>query len=527
MIKNTLVIAFLALFIGSHAQTPNFSEHVAPIIYNNCSSCHHEGGIGPFSLMSYDDAVLHSTSIAYEVEHRTMPPWPADTIDVGFVHERDLTDAQIETIVNWVAGNTLVGDESLAPKVPVFSSNSVLSQYDLQVNAPHYRSKAVHNDDYVCFTIPTSLATDQWIEAIEVVPGNPEIVHHCLVFIDADTSYSADTTSGQCSGPTESEILVGQYVPGSSPVIFPNDGKTKFGVKLQAGAQLILAMHYPKGSEGMLDSTKVNIHFYDDPVGVRSVRAEPIINSQEFCIDSGAVHTEGAQFPYEWMVDFGIELPKYSVLAFFPHMHLLGEEISTWAITPTNDTIDLGSVSHWDYEWQGFYVYKKLKIIPAGSKIYGKATYHNTEEKYLHHSDPNEEIHVKEVCEGPNTTDEMFLIYYQFLDYVDGDEDLNIDSILSNSTLFAEDTVSARSVTVPNLNISPNPLKKSQNLKIGLPHAGNFSIDISDLNGQVIYREKITGTARTHTLNATFSAGVYLISLRNKTELFTTKLVVR
>ncbi|MFT6747974.1 MAG: hypothetical protein ACJAZ2_002332, partial [Glaciecola sp.] len=33
MIKNTLVIAFLALFIGSHAQTPNFSEHVAPIIY--------------------------------------------------------------------------------------------------------------------------------------------------------------------------------------------------------------------------------------------------------------------------------------------------------------------------------------------------------------------------------------------------------------------------------------------------------------------------------------------------------------
>jgi hypothetical protein len=527
--KNTLVLTFLVLFIGSHAQTPNYSEDVAPIIYNNCSSCHHSEGIAPFSLMSYTDAVNYSSLIEHAVEDRTMPPWPIDSIDVGFVHARTLTDVQIETIVNWVAGGTPEGDENLAPAVPTFSGKSALSQYDLQVKGPLYRSKAEHGDDYVCFTVATSLATDQWIEAIEVIPGNPEIVHHCLVFIDEDLSYSTDTTSGQCGGPDEGEILVGEYVPGSTPIIYPNDGKTKFGVMLKAGAQLILAMHYPKGSQGMLDSTKVNFHFYDDTTGIRSVVATPIIHSANFCIDSGAVHTEEAQFPQQNWIDIGFEIPKISVFAYFPHMHLLGEEISAWAITPTNDTISLGSISHWDFEWQGFYVYKKLKVLPAGSVIYGRATYHNTEEHYLHHSNGIDEIHIKKVCEGPNTTDEMFLIYFQYLNYVEGDENLDIDSILTNSSLLVGDTdnLSVESPTKATLNISPNPLQKSQNLKIGLPHAGNFNIEISNTSGQVIYREKIAGTGGTHSINATFNGGVYLISLKNETELFTSKLVVR
>ena len=40
-----------ALGLG-HAQTVTFNEHIAPIIYGNCSKCHHAGEVAPFSLLT-------------------------------------------------------------------------------------------------------------------------------------------------------------------------------------------------------------------------------------------------------------------------------------------------------------------------------------------------------------------------------------------------------------------------------------------------------------------------------------------
>ena len=38
------------------AEAPvTFNRQIAPILYNHCSSCHHPGGPGPFSLLSYAD----------------------------------------------------------------------------------------------------------------------------------------------------------------------------------------------------------------------------------------------------------------------------------------------------------------------------------------------------------------------------------------------------------------------------------------------------------------------------------------
>ncbi|MEC8895655.1 MAG: hypothetical protein VX675_04970, partial [Planctomycetota bacterium] len=32
-----------------------FTEHIAPIIFNNCSSCHRAGEVAPFDLLNYRD----------------------------------------------------------------------------------------------------------------------------------------------------------------------------------------------------------------------------------------------------------------------------------------------------------------------------------------------------------------------------------------------------------------------------------------------------------------------------------------
>src|SRR5687768_16969033 len=92
-------IAGFLLFLGSFpldslAQTPNWAQHVAPILYNKCTSCHHSGGIAPFPLMNYSDAQSWASFIKTDVQSGKMPPWPPDSSYNHYVHERSLSTEQ-------------------------------------------------------------------------------------------------------------------------------------------------------------------------------------------------------------------------------------------------------------------------------------------------------------------------------------------------------------------------------------------------------------------------------------------------
>jgi hypothetical protein len=60
MKNHFLSVILLLISIDLNAQTTNYREHVAPIIYDNCSGCHHSGGIAAFSLMSCSDASTYA-----------------------------------------------------------------------------------------------------------------------------------------------------------------------------------------------------------------------------------------------------------------------------------------------------------------------------------------------------------------------------------------------------------------------------------------------------------------------------------
>ena len=61
-----------------------------------------------------------------------------------------------------------------------------------------------------------------------------------------------------------------------------------------------------------------------------------------------------------------------------------------------------------------------MKKIYAGSTIKSIAYYDNTSANLHNPNTPPQTI-----CAGFNTTDEMFVIYYLFTDYLPGDENLN------------------------------------------------------------------------------------------------------
>jgi hypothetical protein len=508
----TFSLFIIAFTFVLNAQIPNYSEHVAPIIYDNCSSCHHDGGIGEFPLMSYGSALLRDISIAYNVSKGRMPPWPVDDIEGGFVHDRSLSAEEIKTIVDWVTEGSPEGDPSLAPSPPVFTSEYVLGEPDLQLKAPVYTSQGDHYDDYVCFTIPTGLTVNKFVKAIEVIPGNPEIVHHCLIYIelkDDPNKFATDVTSHKCGGPSN-KILLGEYIPGSDPIVYPNDEIIKFGIELEVGAKLILAMHYPHHSIGSVDSTKINLHFYPDTVlDVRRVYADAYLEYTGFCIEPNIIDTITIARAA------GISA-TVSIMSFFPHMHLIGKEIRAWAITPDNQYIDLGVISDWDFEWQGFYVYRKLKVVPVGSILYGQAIYDNT----TNIANPGEPP--VQVCEGGNTDDEMFTIYAQYLVYEPGDENIDLNAILD-----PEGANTVTSVNVSKLNISPNPVSTGKPSSITVPDAGVYKLRVFGIQGGVVVDEIITVANGQYQMNNNLSPGVYLVTLRGDSHQYVGKLVVQ
>ncbi len=117
-IKHPAVIPTAALVVllgAGAAPAPTFTENVASIVFNNCTTCHRPGEGAPFSLMSYRDVQKRGGLIRDVVKDGYMPPWPPAKGWGHFDDERRLTDAQVAAIDAWVEAGM---PEGPADKLP-------------------------------------------------------------------------------------------------------------------------------------------------------------------------------------------------------------------------------------------------------------------------------------------------------------------------------------------------------------------------------------------------------------------------
>ena len=472
--KNVLTLfALCSIFSPAMAQNPTFSEDIANIIYNNCTSCHRSGGIAPFALTSYNEVVFQSSQIPFYIQAGIMPPWPPDTSYQHYAGERLLTQQEIDDIVTWVGNGTPEGDPGLAPDPPVFIEGSAIGTPDLKLQIPVYTSKATGFDEYVCFSIPINISTTKYIRAIEVIPGNRSIVHHALAYLDETGTIQTDTSG--CLGLNGASLMTG-FTPGAGPTIFPSTGSMNMGMTVSPGSNLVLQIHYPDGSGGFKDSTYVNLFFYPDSVtNVREVSAGAILSNWTLVIPADTIISFDAQYP----PGVGTLPSSFSLLTVFPHMHLVGKSIEAYAVSATNDTLPFVRINNWDFEWQGFYNFKKVMVLNAGTKLYGHAVYDNTT---ANPNNPNTPPQL--VTAGESTTDEMFLVYFHYLLYQPGDELLNLDSLLSIQLNIEQTNVTENKYV--NLRSYPNPFKNSTTLEYYLAAESEVSLSIIDILGRTV-----------------------------------------
>ena len=76
--KRLLFLFLLSSGMALSAQTVNFSEHIAPIIYEKCTSCHRAGEIGPMPFTNYNEVFNFALTIDAVTQSGYMPPRPPD-----------------------------------------------------------------------------------------------------------------------------------------------------------------------------------------------------------------------------------------------------------------------------------------------------------------------------------------------------------------------------------------------------------------------------------------------------------------
>src|SRR5215216_677964 len=106
--------------LAARGADPTFAEDVAPILYKNCTTCHHPGGLGPFSLLEYDTAKAHVDEMKDAVSAGVMPPWHDEGPHGVFRNDRRLPDAERQTILRWIASGAKPGDLKRLPPKPEY-----------------------------------------------------------------------------------------------------------------------------------------------------------------------------------------------------------------------------------------------------------------------------------------------------------------------------------------------------------------------------------------------------------------------
>jgi hypothetical protein len=407
-ILNTALICVFPFFLFSQKIT--FTEHIAPIIHQNCTPCHRSGEVGPFSLITYEDVAKRGKFIQKVTESRYMPPWRADHNFADFKEVRKLTIGQISLIRLWVQDGMPKGP-NINVQIPDFQTGTQLKEkpdLSLKLNKP-FKIPTNNKEEYYLFSLPTNLKENKLIKAIEFRAGNKRLVHHSRISIDTtqimritDGKSIDDSTIAAYGKIKMKDEFWSGWVPGNNPIVYP-EGVAK---QLSAQSDLLVNIHYaPNLLTNELDSSSVNLYFAKEPIRFdlkTFILFEKDITNQPFGIPADTVITFYAK---------SVELPyEITMLSVQPHMHLLGKSLRSFAITPGGDLIPLIKISNWDFDWQMTYQYKEEQKIPMGSIIYAEITYDNTSKNPRNSFSPPQKISA-----GWNSTQEMFNLIFQYI----------------------------------------------------------------------------------------------------------------
>ena len=395
------------------ASDVTYARDVSRLMQRSCVECHRDGGVAPFPLDSYEAVSRRASMLLSVVDEGLMPPWFAagHEGDSPWANDRSLLPGERELLARWIEAGKPEGDPAEAPLPRRFETGGwVLGEPDAVYAMPRsFKVPAEGRVDYQYFAVPTNLAEDAWIEAIEVRPGAIDVVHHVLAYaLPAEAFENGRLVRWDLLD--ERRGFFAAWAPGAEAAVYP-DGQARL---LEAGTVLMFELHYTPNGTARRDRSAVGVHFASTDPAWRPERIARTagISNRSFVVPAGAAgHVDTAA---------GLVTRAMRITSLMPHMHLRGKAFRFERVALDGTRTVLLDVPRYDFNWQLSYDLEEPIVLEAGERIDVRAEFDNSTAN-LANPAPD-----RPVRWGPDTDDEMLI---GFVDYflVEEDQDLPAD----------------------------------------------------------------------------------------------------
>jgi hypothetical protein len=403
------------------AASPTYYQDVAPLLSRACNACHIEGGIAPFALDTYELASQNAAAVRAATASHEMPPWPPGPSSPALLHDRALSQQEIDLLAAWADAGAPAGDPAAkAPLVPpeTVDIGPVALAVDTGVD---YVPDATLTDDYRCFLVELGTNEDHVATGYRITPGNRKTVHHVITSLfpaenlaafralDAETEAPGWPCTGGISSGVDSddEMLMsvgslGSWVPGVSAVQFP----AGTGAAVPAGSFAVMQMHYNLAGGTDPDRTRLEVAFAapEQAAALQIMRGLPLVQRQ-LTIAAGAagvVATRSAT-ARQWARNRFFPDGDAYVVAVGGHMHTIGRQF-TIERTDAAGTTTLLDIPDWDFHWQGSYQLERPLVVRADDVLTIRCIYDNDGTREGHEGGTPHDV-----TWGEGTEDEMCL----------------------------------------------------------------------------------------------------------------------
>ena len=389
---------------GFPAPPVTFTKNIAPILQDKCEACHRSDNMAPMSLRTYEEVRPWVKSIAARVASRQMPPWHIDrTIGIQkFKNDRSLSDAEVETILAWVAAGAPKGDPSDMPPPRHWVDDTkwqLASKYgapDLVIKSSPYTMPAVAQDAWWKPVVPTGLTEPRWVRGIEIRPSTikgRKITHHALARLQQDEDLPRElfTNDPDIAG----DGLFMEWAVGKNA----DEMRPDAGRLMLPGSRIAWDIHYHAVGEEITDTVELGIYFY--PKGEEPKHREVLALFNTFSGGNRALDIPPNQVTTT--ENFVTLRENARIENFQAHLHLRGKGMSMEAIHPDGRREMLSQISDFNFNWHNMYIYDDdaAPLLAKGTILHFVTWYDNTSNNRAN-PDPNQWVGW-----GDRTVDEM------------------------------------------------------------------------------------------------------------------------
>ena len=423
-----LLVAVLAVGVAAMASDRSsavtFSKDVLPILQKNCQSCHRPGQVAPMSLVTYQEARPWAKAMKAAVAMRKMPPWFADPKYGHFANDRSLKPSDIDTLARWADTGAVEGDPKDAPAPVQWPKGGWGIQPEVVMDLPAHDVPAKGVLEWELIAFPAPFKDDTWVTSMEILPGDPSVVHHiCFSFekhqsttvynqyewVQVPRDETGNPTPGNSGFAELPNMTIATRAVGSTEVNFRHGHPTlkqnldfcylpgttyddyrpwNAGRFVPAGSDIVVSLHYTTNGKAVVDRTKIGFTVAktpppkkflvegageDTPVKARTAASARAAFAATYNPQFAIPPNDGNYLAPPMDITF---LKDVEVVRLRPHAHVRGKSAEYKLLYPDGREEVVLNVPRYDFNWQ--LSYETTLHIPKGTRMHFEFRYDNS-----------------------------------------------------------------------------------------------------------------------------------------------------